>query len=282
MPNREQPDRERLSPTAIPNAPVAIITGASSGIGKATALLLGTHGYRIVLAARRLDRLEVVADEIRYRGGEALAIESDISRIEDISHLVSASLEHYDQIDILFNNAGFGHMNWLENLDPEIDIDAQLRVNLLGVILTSRSVLPHMIERRGGHIINMASMASFVATPTYSLYAASKFGVRGFSEALRRETAIWGIHVSTIYSGAVRTEFKDHMGYKRITGLTTPGIFTLEPEDVARAALRLIQRPRREVIIPWPMRFAIWANLLFPDLLDRLITRRFVRPERER
>jgi short-subunit dehydrogenase len=259
---------------------VAIITGASSGIGEATSRLLASNGFRVVIAARRIEVLEDLADELRTAGGEVLPLKTDLSKLEDIESLASTTVDHFGQIDIVFNNAGFGHMNWLEDLDPGRDIDAQLKVNLLGVILVSRAVLPQMIRQRSGHIIQMASMASFVATPTYSVYAASKFGVRGFSEALRRETAAWGIQVSTLYAGTVRSEFKQHMGYVRKTGLTTPGRLTLSPEQVAEAVLKLIRRPRREVVIPWPMRFASWGNSLFPGIVDRLITERFVKPER--
>ncbi|HJS29096.1 MAG TPA: SDR family NAD(P)-dependent oxidoreductase [Anaerolineales bacterium] len=262
------------------NTKVAIITGASSGIGAATSRLLAAEGFWVVTAARRIEELEKQAEEIRAKGGTVLPVRVDLGRLEEIESLVSKALSHFGQIDILFNNAGFGHMNWLEDLDPEQDIEAQLRVNLLGVILASRAVLPHMIGCRSGHIIQMASMASFVATPTYTIYAASKFGVRGFSQALRRETAAWGIHVSTLYAGTVRSEFKQHMGYVRKTGLTTPGRLTLSPEQVAAAVLKLIRRPRAELVIPWPMRFAALGNSLFPGLLDRLITERFVKPER--
>ncbi len=118
----------------------------------------------------------------------------------------------------LLNNAGFGHLGWLEDLDPVHDIQAQLQVNLVAVIQMAREVLPHMIERRSGHIINMASVAGLVASPTYSVYAASKFGMRGFSEALRREVGVFGIHVSALYPGGVRTEFKEHTGAQRKTG----------------------------------------------------------------
>ncbi|MDX1435548.1 MAG: SDR family oxidoreductase [Anaerolineales bacterium] len=266
--------------TSYSKAKVIIITGASSGIGAATARLLAAEGYRVVLAARRLEKLEALAGEILESGGDALPVKTDVGRMEDIERLANKTTEHMGRVDILFNNAGFGRMNWLEDLDPVGDIEAQLRVNLLGLILLSRAVLPQMIERRSGHIINMASMASFVATPTYTIYAASKFGVRGFSEALRRECAAWDIHVSAIYAGTVRSEFKKQMGYQRKTGLTTPGRLTLSTEQVAQAVLKVIRRPRRSVIIPWPLRLASWTNALFPGLLDRVITDRFVRPER--
>jgi NADP-dependent 3-hydroxy acid dehydrogenase YdfG len=116
----------------MPFSPVILITGASSGIGAATARLFARHGYRLVLAARRMERLQSLADEIHAQGGQALPVRADVSRLEDIHCLVDTTLQEYGQIDILFNNAGFGRLNWLESLEPHQDIQAQIEVNLLG------------------------------------------------------------------------------------------------------------------------------------------------------
>ena len=194
------------------NNQVILITGASSGIGAATARLFGREGYRVVLAARRRERLEALAEEIQRGGGQAFPIQTDLSQLDSIQNMVQTTLDHWGQIDILLNNAGFGRLDWFENLDPIRGIEAQINVNVLGLIHTTRFVIPHMIERSSGHIINMASMAGLVATPTYSLYAACKFAVRGFTDALRREVGVWNIHVSAIYPGGVETEFKSHAG----------------------------------------------------------------------
>lgn len=259
---------------------VILITGASSGIGAAVARLFAQEGFRVALAARRLERLQSLAQEIQASGGQALPVAADVSSWEEMSSLVSTTLECFGQIDVLFNNAGFGRLKWLEELDPQADIEPQLCVNLLGEILLARAVLPHMIARRRGHIINMASVAGLVATPTYTVYAATKFGVRGFTEALRREVGVYGIHVSAVYPGGVRTEFDEHAGIQRKTKKTTPPALRLEPEDVARGVLGLVRRPRRALILPWPMKFAVWMNDLFPSLMDWLVETNFVRPER--
>jgi hypothetical protein len=144
----------------------------------------------------------------------------------------------------------------------------------------TQAVLPHMIHRRSGHIINMASTAGLIAPPTYTVYAASKFAVRGFSEALRREVGVYGIQVSGIYPGGVATEFSQHTRTRRKTGITTPSALLLSSEAVARAVLKLARHPRRALVIPWPMRFAVWLNALFPGLVDWAIEQRFVKPER--
>jgi len=265
----------------MPDPPVVIITGASSGIGASVARLFAQEGYRVSLAARRLDRLEAIAEEIEAKGGRALAVQTDLSKYEDIQKLIAATLAHYHQVDVLVNNAGFGRLKWLEELDPVVDIQAQLQINLVATILVSREILPHMIERRAGHIINMASLGGFVATPTYTIYSASKFGVRGFTEALRREVGVYGVHVTGIYPGGVKTEFKQHTGADRKTGRTTPDSLRLEPEEVAQAILNAVHHPRREVIIPRLMRFSVWMNLLFPGIMDWIIENRFTRLERD-
>ena len=260
--------------------PVILITGASAGIGAATARLFGAMGYRVVLAARRQERLETLAQEITAAGGEALPVPSDCGELGDVQSLVSRTLSAYGQIDVLFNNAGFGRLDWLEQLDPVSDIAAQIDVNLSGVIQMSRAVLPHMIERRAGHIINMSSIAGFIAAPTYSIYTATKYGVRGFTEALRREVSIYGIRVSGLYPGGVDTEFSQHAGIRRTTGTTTPAALRLSSEQVAEAVLSLVRRPRRELIIPGVMRLAVWLNSLFPWLVDWGIEWSFTRKER--
>ena len=259
---------------------VVLVTGASSGIGEATARAFGVEGCRVVLAARRLERLQAVAADLEAMGGEALAVAADLSRLDDIRSLTAQSLERFGRIDILFNNAGVGRIDWLENLDPEKDIAAQFAVNVLGVIQTTRQILPVMIRQTSGHIINMASIAGLVAAPTYTVYAASKFAVRGFSEALRREVSPWGIRVSVIYPGGVATEFGAHAGIKRRTMVTTPKWLVLQAEDVARAVVGLARRPRANLVHPWPFAIGALANQLFPWLVDASTVRGFTIPER--
>jgi short-subunit dehydrogenase len=260
---------------------VVVVTGASSGIGEATARAFGRAGARVVLAARRLDRLEAIAADIQAQGGaQALAVGADLSRLGDIQRLVQQTLSQFGRIDVLVNNAGFGRLDWLENLDPVEDIEAQLAVNTLGVIQTTRQVLPAMIGQRSGHVINMASVAGLVATPTYSIYAASKFAVRGFSEALRREVAPWGIRVSVIYPGGVATEFGTQARMKRKTRATTPKWMRLSADDVAHAILGLARRPRATLVLPWPFQLSVWANQLLPGLVDWALIRGFTAEER--
>jgi hypothetical protein len=261
---------------------VIIVTGASSGIGEATAKEFAKEGSKVVLAARRVDRLEALAKEIdaMNTGAQALVVQADLSKLEDIQALITKTLERFSRIDILVNNAGFGRLDWLENLDPVKDIEAQFDVNVMGVVQTTRQALPVMIKQRSGHIINMCSMAGLVATPTYTIYAACKHAVHGFSEALRREVKPWGIDVSMIYPGGVTTEFGAHAGIKRKTNATTPRFMLLTAEEVGKEVVNLVDRPRAMRIIPWLWTFTVWMNRNFNSFVDYTTINRFTIPER--
>lgn len=262
---------------------VVIVTGASSGIGEATARQFGREGAKVVLAARRVDRLQALAQEIAAlgTGAETLVVQADLSKLDDIQSLITQTLNKFNRIDVLVNNAGFGRLDWLEKLDPIKDIRSQFDVNVLGVIQTTRQALPVMIGQRSGHIINMGSMAGLVATPTYTVYAASKHAVHGFSEALRREVKPWGIDVSMIYPGGVTTEFGQHAGIKRKTQATTPRFLLLTAEEVGRAVVQLVRRPRAMWILPWLWSFTVWLNRNLNWLVDYTTINRFTIPERE-
>ncbi len=262
---------------------VMIVTGASSGIGEATAREFARAGAKVVLAARRVDKLQSLAQEINAldSGAETLVVQADLSKLEDIQSLVIQTLEKFGRIDILVNNAGFGRLDWLENLDPVKDIQAQIDVNVMGVIQTTRQVLPLMIKQRSGSIINMCSMAGLVGTPTYTIYAASKHAVHGFSEALRREVKPWGIDVSLIYPGGVVTEFTRHAGIKRKTKAATPKFMLLTAEQVGKAVVKLARCPRRMWIMPWLWSVTAFMNKFIPGFVDYATITRFTIPERE-
>ena len=266
-----------------PKGKVVIVTGASSGIGEATARQFGREGSRGVLAARRVDKLEALANEIKGMGAGAdvLVVQADLSKLEDIQSLIQKTLEKFGRIDVLVNNAGFGRLDWLEKLDPVKDIQGQFDVNVMGVVQTTRQALPVMIQQRSGHIIQMCSMAGLVGTPTYTIYSACKHAVHGFSEALRREVKPWGIDVSMVYPGGVSTEFGSHAGIKRKTKATTPKFMLLTAEQVADAVVSLVRRPRAMWIIPWLWTFTMWMNRNFNWFVDYTTINRFTIPERE-
>lgn len=250
---------------------VVLITGASSGFGKDAAHLFAGQGAKVVLVARRLDRLQLLADEINKGGGQAVAVPADIGQPVEIDQMVRTVIQVYGQIDILFNNAGFGSLDWLERLEPDHDIAAQIQVNLTGMILVTRATLPYMLACRAGHIINMSSIAGWLAAPSYTVYAATKYGVRGFTTALRREVAPFGIQVSAIYPGPARTEFAWEGGTKRRSRPKWFDVFFISAEDVSHRVLELARHPRPTVIIPWWFGLIAWGENHFPGVADWII-----------
>jgi NADP-dependent 3-hydroxy acid dehydrogenase YdfG len=249
---------------------VVIITGASSGFGEHAARLFCREGCQVVLAARRQEMLESVAAEIRVAGGDVLPVVTDVTQHDQIQEMVKTTIDRYGRIDILFNNAGFGRLDWLEALDPIQDIERQIAADLLGVIWTARAVLPQMYQQRSGHIINMSSIAGWAAPPLYSIYSAAKFGIRGFTEALRRETAPLGVHVSAIYPGSSPTEFQKHVGgNKAKKRFSTPQWLRVTPEEVAQGVVDLAKRPRRSLFLPRIMGLSVFINSHFTGMSDR-------------
>ena len=251
---------------------VVLITGASSGFGEDAARLFAKEGCKVVLAARRLDRLQVLALEIQNAGGEALAIPVDVTERAEIDVMVQTALDLYGKIDVLFNNAGFGSVNWFEKVDSARNIETLIRVNLIGSMLVTRAVLPHMLKRREGHIINMVSVGGLIAAPTITTYSASKYGLRAFTDALRREVSPFGIHVSGIYPGPASTEFGQKLERTRsretIKRIKYP---RLSSEYVAQRVVDLAKRPRRTLVIPWWFRIITTFDTLFPVVVDWIL-----------
>ncbi|HNQ96438.1 MAG TPA: SDR family oxidoreductase [Anaerolineales bacterium] len=251
---------------------VVLITGASSGFGEDAAKLFAAEGCKVILAARRLDRLQTLAAEIQSKGGEALAVPADVNERAEIEVMVQTALDLYGKIDILFNNAGYGAVNWFENLKPERDIETLIRVNLIGTMLVTRAVIPHMLERGEGHVINMVSVAGLIAAPTITSYSASKYGARAFTDALRREVGHLGIKVSGIYPGPAVTEFGDKLertqARKTIRRIKYPH---LTSEYVAQRVVDVAKRPRRTLVIPWWFLVITTFDTLFPVAVDWIL-----------
>ena len=248
---------------------VVLITGASSGFGEDAARLFARQGCFVVLAARRMERLERIAEEIKAEGGISMPVRLDVLQQIQIDEMVAKVVKIYGRIDILFNNAGFGRLDWLENLEPVQDIDGQIDVNLRGLIQVTRAVLPIMEEQRSGTIINMSSIAGRIAAPLYSIYAATKFGVRGFTESLRREVKPYGIQVCAIYPGGAATEFSQHSGNSKFKrSVKTPAWLRMSSPYVALKVVGLAKHPRRALVIPWWMQPVIWLDAHLPWLVD--------------
>jgi NADP-dependent 3-hydroxy acid dehydrogenase YdfG len=257
---------------------VVLITGASSGFGADAARLFAKEGAIVVLSARRKDRLNALAEEIRLAGGKALAVPLDVTVQSQIDQAVKTVLDTFGRIDILLNNAGVGRLDWLERLDPAVNIDMPINVNLRGVIQLTRAVLPSMLAHRAGQIINMSSVAGLIAPAMYTIYSATKYGMRGFTDALRREVAPLGIQVSGIYPGPAPTEFDQHSGDNPLKqNIKVPGWINMTSEYVAGRIVDLARHPRRLLVIPWWFRPVIGLDTLLPGLVDWILKVAFVK-----
>ncbi len=230
---------------------VIVVTGASSGIGAAIARRFSAAGSRLVLAARREDRIAALAGELAAAGGEALAVPTDVTDYAAVERLVARVLERFGQIDVWINNAGHAVAGPLVE-SSVAEIDAQIDSNLRGVCYGCRAVLPHMIERRRGQIINIGSICSFRHFPNYAAYVAAKFAVIGFSRSLYEEVRPHGIRVNSLCPAAVNTEWAGVAGAE----LPWPPEERLQPEDLAEMALFCVGMPERvqiEEIVAWPL-----------------------------
>jgi short-subunit dehydrogenase len=215
----------------------AVVTGASAGLGEATALAFARRGTRVVLAARRLDRLEELAGRIRRHGGTALAVRCDVGEPEQVAALPAVVREAFGGCDILVNNAGIPGGGAFADLSLE-QIEEVVRVNLLGVLYGTRAFWPTMTAQGRGHVVNVASLAGRFATPGASIYTATKHAVVAFSESLNVTSRRHGVLVTAVNPAFVPTEGFPNAG--------RPSIVTVTPERVAEAIVKVV----REDIAP--------------------------------
>jgi NADP-dependent 3-hydroxy acid dehydrogenase YdfG len=222
---------------------VVVITGASSGIGEATAIMLAERSAKVVLGARGLDRLEALARRIAAAGGEVAYAQTDVKRREDLTSLVKLALDRYDQLDVLVNNAGVMPVSPLDDLRVE-DWENMIDINIKGVLYGIAAALPVFRKQGFGHFVNTASTAGHKTVPNQSVYSATKFAVRAISEGLRMEAGE-KLRVTIISPGFVNTNFAE--------GVTNPEVktqlenardkFALPPEAIARAIVFAIEQP---------------------------------------
>jgi NADP-dependent 3-hydroxy acid dehydrogenase YdfG len=184
---------------------VVVITGASSGLGEATARLLSAEGATVVLGARRVERLKSLADELTARGGKALAVATDVTDRDRVKRLVDVAVQTFGRIDVMINNAGLMPQSPLERLKID-EWDRMIDVNIKGVLYGIAAALPHMKQQKAGHIINVSSVAGHKVRAGATVYAATKFAVRALSEGLRLEVKPYNIRTTVISPGAVATE----------------------------------------------------------------------------
>lgn len=223
---------------------VVVITGGSSGLGEATAKMLSSMGATIVLAARRKDRIDALAEEIKNNGGKALAVVTDVTDVEQVKALIEAAVKEFGKIDVMINNAGLMPQSPLEQLRID-DWNRMIDVNLRGVLYGIAAALPYMKEQKSGHFINVSSVAGHVVHPGSTVYSATKTAVRVISEGLRQEVKPYNIRTTIISPGSVATELTnsitDEATAKNINDFYAK---TAIPADsFARAVIYAISQP---------------------------------------
>jgi NAD(P)-dependent dehydrogenase (short-subunit alcohol dehydrogenase family) len=245
----------------------AIITGATSGIGWETAKAFAGAGARVVVAGRRQERLDELVDEIAGRGGEALAVRTDVSDEDQVNALVERAGERFGSVDTLVNNAGVAITATFEEQSIE-DFRRLMDVNFWGAVYGCRAVIPVMRRQQGGGvIINVSSILGRRGIPFQTAYCASKFALRGFSESLRVELMASGIEVSTIFPGAVESEIWDSAANQ--TGLEMPSFIPKFPaRDLARVIVQDARFPQPDVIMSVDAQAINFFNTLAPGLMD--------------
>lgn len=222
---------------------VVAITGASSGIGEATAVLLAGRGAKVVLGARRSERLEALAARIAAAGGEAACARTDVKRREDLVNLVGLACERYGKLDVLVNNAGVGLISPLDDLRVE-EWEEMIDVNIRGVLYGIAAALPVFRKQGFGHFVNTLSTAGLRITPLMSVYAGTKNAARAISEGLRQEAGE-KLRVTVISPGFVHTDFADAMTDPAVKAqiLATRDEIAIPPEAIARAIAFAIEQP---------------------------------------
>jgi short-subunit dehydrogenase len=264
---------------------VVIVTGASSGIGRALSLRLASEGACLSLAARNAERLEKLAQECDELGGQAIPVPTDVADQAQCHRLIDATVQQFGRIDMLVNNAGITLVGKFEQL-PDLELFQQvMAVNFNGLVGCTYYALPYL-QDTAGRIVNVSSLGGKLAIPYNTSYIASKFAVSGFSDSLRMELRNEGVSVTVIYPYWVVTEFHERMldkdGHARGPG--GRAVYTekmMTAEQCAKIILQAAKGRKREVVMG-PGKIATWLNLIAPGLMDKIIIERFFKPVAER
>ena len=247
---------------------VVIVTGASSGIGELTAREFARAGAITVLAARRVKRLRQLEDEIEEMGGQALAVPTDLTDLDQIKNLVKTTLSKFGRIDVLANIAGWGLYDWFEELSPD-ELRRSYEVNVIGLAELTRQVIPTMKAQRSGFILNMSSYVSRISVPPLTVYASTKYAIEGLTDGLRRELLPWGITVIRVHPSSVSgTEFNKNVVRPGKVEYSAVPIGRISRERLARHLVTLIEKPRRALFISRLYEVPVLLNKLFPEFVD--------------
>ena len=224
---------------------VILITGASSGIGKETAIKFAKLGANIILVARKKDKLEQVANELKKFNVIILVYQCDISKKDQVKEMSKTVLEKFESVDILVNNAGFAIYGAVSDLTID-EIESQIETNYFGMIYCIKNFLPSMLKKKSGHIVNVESVAASFGLPGIVSYCASKFAMLGFSEGLKHEPKNTGVGITVVSPIMVRTNFFEHPSFENMPKFSPTSLST---ETVAKAILKAVNSPRLEIIV---------------------------------
>ncbi|HET9882427.1 MAG TPA: SDR family oxidoreductase [Candidatus Binatia bacterium] len=252
---------------------VILITGASDGIGKRLALDLAARGAVIIGCGRSVERLKAVLAELQRISPRSITIRCDVGSREEVRAMVAKALAAYDAIDILINNAGIGMRQPFAQMSVDT-IEEVMRTNYFGAVYCTREVVPGMIARGRGHVVNISSVAGHIGTLNMAAYCASKFAINGFSESLYHELKPLGIDVSLVCPGPVRTSFNRTFAQ---TSPKSPTSLVISAESVSQTVIRAIEKKRFHVITPPSVALMCALKRFMPGLF-RTIAHRLFRP----
>lgn len=223
---------------------VVVITGASSGLGEAAARALSEQGAIVVLGARRVNRLEALADELIGAGGKAIVVPTDVTHYDQVKDLVDAAVKAYGRIDVMINNAGLMPESLLDRLKIN-EWNQMIDVNIKGVLYGIAAALPHMKQQKSGHIINVSSVAGHKVTPGFAVYSATKYAVRVLSEGLRQEVKPFNIRTTVISPGAVATELPNTISDSDVAADMRKfyELYAIPADSFARAVIFAMSQP---------------------------------------
>lgn len=248
---------------------VVIITGASAGIGKAYAYAFAEQGCTVVLAARSKDKIDTLAQELKDKYNiKTLAVQTDVSIEEEAKNLIETTLEHFDYIDILINNAGVAGYSYIHETSLD-DMKQIMDINYWGMVYCTHYALPSMIRRRKGKIVNVSSVVGKRAMPVMGAYSASKFAMEGFSESLRVEVKKYGIDVNVICPTTTKTDLVDNAFDGDNMKIKS---FGMSSERVAKETINAILDNKREHILGLGENIGLKINDVFPELVDNVLT----------
>ncbi len=257
---------------------VVIVTGASSGIGKACAAVFGAHGARVVITGRNVQKLQEAAEELLAKGIEVLPVSADVSKEEDNAKVIADTLNAYGRIDVLINNAGISMRALFNDLDVSV-IKQVMDINFYGTVYATKAALPEIIKNKGS-IIGVSSIAGYRGLPARTGYSASKFALQGFLESIRTELLHTGVHVLTACPGFTASNIRN-------TALSKDGSAQSESplnegkimtaEEVAEAIYKATVNRKRDLVLTSQGKLTVFLNKWFPGFMDKMVFNHFAK-----